>query len=641
MFVGVVERHDFTVVANYVDGISIDAKAVFADGVTGSVYVVGARDPRRTNRFANGAPLPVRDQNLALDTLAAESQEHGRDLVRAVKAKFGQEPQDLPVADGISLLGWSPSNKLINRPGEGASAAAAEAAADDASDAADRAEAARDALETALLTPVYFDAWEDFSANTTAWPVGTRINTREGMSWDVVSSGQDFTRGDGLKVKWVTGKPLVVFAWGQSNMRGIGDQAISPPVPNRMVWAWNSQIPSTNGTAFEIAQFSSNPFAGSNANQLSWWFCDELQKRTGRRVYMILVAAGGHHIEAFMNSTDLSNNGWAKDPGDNDLYPFMTDQIDTALPLIPGAPTQFDYAIGHQGEANRQDQVEVYARKMRILYKRLETRGHLDVKRTILVAGEICDGVENGRYKERHAAALRRLQMGVYADSFPTMKVVPSAGLEPNTQLDEVHFKADAITALGKRYADAALNPHKIAILDPTTMPDLSVDAGMGWSCSAATATGQVTYWRRLPGELSDFPFTIIEDDTIGWAWLVPANIQQTRGTRMMYRVPPERGFCIEFEARNTHPSAACDITLGCYWYDKDRVHGGGNSAPDVTVAAGTVSRFKKTFSASGSGLTTDVTWNASARWFSPFFQFNADGTGAGCRFNILGMRFF
>lgn len=108
-----VERGDFTVTATYVDGISTDAKAVFSPGITGTVQVVGARQPRRTSRFRDGAPLPTRDQNLALDTLEAEVQELGRDRDRALKVAVGADGQDLPAPDNGTVLGWS-NDKLAN-----------------------------------------------------------------------------------------------------------------------------------------------------------------------------------------------------------------------------------------------------------------------------------------------------------------------------------------------------------------------------------------------------------------------------------------------------------------------------------------------------------------------------------------------
>lgn len=71
-----------------------------------------------------------------LDRNRIIQQEQARDLGRAVKVGFGQTSQEMPAPDGISLLGWSAENKLINRPGEGESAAAAEAAAGRAEGAA-------------------------------------------------------------------------------------------------------------------------------------------------------------------------------------------------------------------------------------------------------------------------------------------------------------------------------------------------------------------------------------------------------------------------------------------------------------------------------------------------------------------------
>lgn len=95
VFVDGEERDDFAVSATYSEGISTNAKAVFAVGVTGKVQVVGARDPRRTNRFSNGGPLPTRDINLALDTLESEVQEARRDIGQAMSVAYGETPPDI------------------------------------------------------------------------------------------------------------------------------------------------------------------------------------------------------------------------------------------------------------------------------------------------------------------------------------------------------------------------------------------------------------------------------------------------------------------------------------------------------------------------------------------------------------------
>ncbi|WP_421593076.1 hypothetical protein [Shinella sp. M27] len=100
------ERYDFSVSATYENGVSTNAKVVFSSGVTGLVFVIGARSPRRSNRFKDGAPLPTRDQNLALDVIQGEVQEARRDIGRAVKVGFGDGEQSLPSPEAGKYLGW-------------------------------------------------------------------------------------------------------------------------------------------------------------------------------------------------------------------------------------------------------------------------------------------------------------------------------------------------------------------------------------------------------------------------------------------------------------------------------------------------------------------------------------------------------
>jgi hypothetical protein len=185
VFVNGAERTDFIVSATYQEGISNDASVILASGVVGKVLVVGERAARRGNRFTNGAPLPIWAQNLALDALEAESQEQARDIGRAIKAPYGEEPQALPAPDGISLLGWSPDNKLVNRADAGDSAARAEAARDAALGAVPNAFAATrtilKAFDTNTITAAYLKEngrvgqfiWKtgDYSAQIAADPL--------------------------------------------------------------------------------------------------------------------------------------------------------------------------------------------------------------------------------------------------------------------------------------------------------------------------------------------------------------------------------------------------------------------------------------------------------------------------------------
>jgi hypothetical protein len=86
---------------------------------------------------------------------------------------------------------------------------AAAAAANSAAVAADEAEdgqasavaAAASAAAAALFAPAYFADYAAMMTDTTAWPVGTRLNDRSGNAWQVVASGEHFTRADGVKLR--------------------------------------------------------------------------------------------------------------------------------------------------------------------------------------------------------------------------------------------------------------------------------------------------------------------------------------------------------------------------------------------------------------------------------------------------------
>jgi hypothetical protein len=153
VFVDEVERFDFTVSGTFTDGISTNAKAVFSPGVTGAVLVVGARDPHRTNSFNAGAPVPTRDQNLALDTLEAEMQETSRDVERAVKVAPGSTGYQ--IASGIAngrllimnndMIDEGPDFSTVDASIDEAIAAAAAAAGSAAAAATSEANAAASA----------------------------------------------------------------------------------------------------------------------------------------------------------------------------------------------------------------------------------------------------------------------------------------------------------------------------------------------------------------------------------------------------------------------------------------------------------------------------------------------------------------
>jgi len=74
-----VVRTDFSVIATFSEGVSTNAVVRMATGVTGSMIIRGKRTPRRTDQYANGAPLPISAHNYSLNRLEAEMQEVRRD----------------------------------------------------------------------------------------------------------------------------------------------------------------------------------------------------------------------------------------------------------------------------------------------------------------------------------------------------------------------------------------------------------------------------------------------------------------------------------------------------------------------------------------------------------------------------------
>lgn len=100
VYIDGIRRFDFTTSGTFTDGISSNAKVVFSPGVIGTVLVVGSRSPHRTNRFTNGAPLPISSQNLAFDTLESEMQESARDIDRSIKVPPGSDAYS--IASGIT-----------------------------------------------------------------------------------------------------------------------------------------------------------------------------------------------------------------------------------------------------------------------------------------------------------------------------------------------------------------------------------------------------------------------------------------------------------------------------------------------------------------------------------------------------------
>ncbi|MFG6081593.1 sialate O-acetylesterase [Paracoccus litorisediminis] len=441
--------------------------------------------------------------------------------------------------------------------------------------------------------------------------------------------------------------PLVVLAIGQSNMQGIGDQVGGDQTGNPRVFVWDNGYVAgggvTSGTRWNVGAFGTRPLnvagtGGGYANNLAYHFCKELQVRTGRSVYLFLIARHGHHIEAFLHPVDLSNNGWSRTDGEQAMFEHMVAQLDAGLPLVPGAPTTVDYVLIHQGEANREEQVEIYAAKLRMFVKRLEIRGNADMNYLNVIAGELFDGASSGRYRDRHASALRRLQMGTYDDSIPRFKIAAAHGLEAVTLADDIHFTGPDLVALGRRYCDAAFTEQPPEELDPTTC-DLSVDGGLGWATNMTAGQAHVSYWRRQSAYLANTPLGIENNAVLGWCYTAPQSAATYIVSRKLFRVPVEAQFLIEIDVKNDHPSADLNFRLGVLEYNENKAYLAQTLMTNQVLAAGGRATHFATFGAPGGSRAATRDFNGNARWFAPSLQFNWGGVGATVRFNIRGMR--
>ena len=160
VFVNGLQRFDFTVTANFTDGISTNATVVLSPGVTGAVDVVGSRVPHRSNRFVNGAPLPVPAQNLALDTVEAEVQEAARDLGRAHKAPYGQSGGVFSASD---IQNAQSNAAAASTSAEAAAASAAAAAVFDPTNYFTKAGAAKSAIADTDIIGLHDGAFKTFT----------------------------------------------------------------------------------------------------------------------------------------------------------------------------------------------------------------------------------------------------------------------------------------------------------------------------------------------------------------------------------------------------------------------------------------------------------------------------------------------
>lgn len=178
------------------------------------------------------------------------------------------------------------------------------------------------------------------------------------------NSGGDFTAGDGSKWESLR-EPIIVLGLGASNM-AINANATggNRRIPSG-VYLWDSSQHAsstyTEGSQFNQAAFGSAPLdlldTGGTlyANSFMLQTCIELKHLTGRPVYGIICAMGGHGPVNYLTDATLSANGWSRSGGTENMTLHYSN-IKAAIDAVPGSKDRADIAIwyGTQGAADGQ-----------------------------------------------------------------------------------------------------------------------------------------------------------------------------------------------------------------------------------------------------------------------------------------------
>lgn len=304
------------------------------------------------------------------------------------------------------------------------------------------------------------------------------------------ASGNDLTTAGG--VKWRKKEsPLTILCLGQSNMRGNAGATGGTQTAPTDSYVWDNYIPAfggggmTLGTQWRAAEIGEYPANQAGSNVLPFAIMRSLRKRTGRPIYGLTVARGGHSIEAFLLPATLTTNGWTRPVNHVDLTTQLYPQAANALAAVPGSPSSFDAVYIHQGEYNMDtgDSVIDYRAKLAALYSDLLASGVVRPD-TDFVFGGISN--MNPRWIDHAGAITNQLHGPVDGLKFATSKRVRLSD-------DNIHFSGAGIDTMGARMVDAAYSP-----LDKNSISESGTFTPTVTDVSGNPATGTFTgVWRR------------------------------------------------------------------------------------------------------------------------------------------------
>jgi hypothetical protein len=245
-------------------------------------------------------------------------------------------------------------------------------------------------------------------------------------------------------------KPIIVLGLGASNM-GININATggNRDIP-KGIYAWDADTSGASystGSQFNEAAFGTDPLnvSGGAANSYLLQTSIELGKATGRPVYFILCAMGGHATEAYIDDATLASNGWTRDAGDEDMTQHYSN-VATAIAAVPGDKTVADFAVWYgTADISSQDWHE-WRDRFKVVWDEIEAAGLISKEKTRIAVSETCRA--RGTYDD-HQLAIRDASTLV-----PNMAIVETRGLNAP---DNIHFDGNGVTELGRRTAAVLL----------------------------------------------------------------------------------------------------------------------------------------------------------------------------------------
>ena len=285
-------------------------------------------------------------------------------------------------------------------------------------------------------------------------------------------------------------EPLVVLAAGQSNMNANADAVGGLEFVSSRVRIWGKDLQGNGSAAWISPAYGSVPLQ-LGGESLAVDFANRLAEMTGRMVYVILMARGGHNCESFISAATNAANGWTPT---NAYAATMYAETAAAIAAVPGRTTAYpDFMVWHQGEANGSDSTATYQAKFSAMRTDAIAAGAIHSQRTRLIAGGLLEGVSHRATIE----AAVRAEMNVSGQ----VRWAESDGL-PAGNGSTVHFSGPAVRDLAWRYLWAGIEwaNWNYSVADSANSADEVVGFGGRRTYLGVNDTDTTTYHEVMSG---------------------------------------------------------------------------------------------------------------------------------------------